>query len=623
MKNAAATNQPQGRRTGNWLLPLLKLRIWLAGKAEKNELQVTLLWAGVVGFLGGVSSVVFRKLTVGLLWLLTRHQGAAVDVFMVLPPWERLVTPAAGGLLAGLTLMLGARLQRSNSSTDYMEAVVVGTGHISARSSFVKVTSAAFSISSGGSIGSEGPLVQLAAVLASLLGRWVHLTPARLRLLVACGAAGGIASAYNAPIGGALFVAEIVLGTLAMESFGPLVFSSVVATLTVRQILGADPLYEISIPSVHLNSNWEIIPHLLLGVGAGLLAPWFLRGLRASERAFAWTKLPQWARLTLGGLIVGALAILHPEVCGNGYTVVNTLLHLHGMGLWNWVLVILALKLLATAATFGSGAVGGVFTPTLFTGASLGYLFGELVQQIWPGTPPVLSVFTLVGMGAFLAATTHAPIMAIIIIYEMTRDYDIILPLMLACVVAHYTAIAIEPASIYSESLKRKGAAFAREQLAAMRVADLMRKDPPTVPEVSRFAEIAENFLTNRYNYLYVVGEGRRFTGAISLHDIKNYLNDPELANIVIARDIVQEGFPTVAPEESLTEALGVFSRHDGERLPVTNNFEDRTLVGSISKTDVLLALAEQSNPLSSTHETVSDGTSSQETVENRKGMAG
>ena len=598
---------PQGRNTGRWLLPLLKLRIWLAGFAEKNELQVTLMWAGVVGFLGGASSVAFRKMTEGMLWLFTQHHGSYVQVFADLPDWQRLLTPALGGLLAGMALLLGARLNRRQSSTDYMEAVVVGTGQISARSSFVKIASAAFSISSGGSIGSEGPLVQLAAVLASMFGRLIKMPPTRLRLLVACGAAGGIASAYKAPIGGALFVAEIVLGTLAMESFGPLVFSSVIATLTVRQLLGSDPLYDLTMPSVQINSNWEMIPHLALGVAAGLAAPPFLRGLRASEKLFARTGLPQWARLALGGLIVGALAIVHPEVCGNGYTVVDTLLHLHGMGLWYWVLAVLVCKLLATASTFGSGAVGGVFTPTLFVGASLGYLFGELVQQVWPGTPPVLSVFTLVGMGAFLAATTHAPIMAIIILYEMTRDYDIILPLMLACVVAHYTSTAFEPASIYSESLQRKGAAFVRQQLAALRVADLMRKDPVAVPEVSRFAEIAENFLTNRFNYLYVVGAGRKFMGAISLHDIKSYLNDPELAGIVIARDIVQEGFPTLAPDESLTEALNVFSHHDGERLPVTSNFEDRTLVGSISKTDVLLALAEQSNPLSSTHEMVKD----------------
>ena len=600
---------PQGRRTGQWLLPLLKLRIWISEFAHHNELQTTLLWAGVIGFLAGGSSVAYRKLTDLVHWLLTGSRSEYVESFQSMEPWLRLVVPTVGGALAGFTLLLGARLNRRKSSTDYMEAIVLGTGQLSARSSFVKCASALFTIASGGSIGREGPLVQLAAVLASLTGRWAKMTTSRLRLLVACGAAGGIASAYNAPIGGALFVAEIILGTLAMESFGPLVFSSVIATLTVRQFLGANPLYEIPRMSVQLHSNWEIFPHLLLGVVAGLLGPWFLRGLRWSERAFAATALPPYARLPVGGLIVGALAILRPEVVGNGYSVIGHLLE--GGWLWKTVLLVLALKLLATAATFGSGAVGGVFTPTLFAGASLGYVFGQGIDAVWPGTvSPVLSVFTLVGMGAFLSATTHAPIMAIILLFEMTLDYEIILPLMLACVVAHYTSTAIEAASIYSESLKRKGAAFVRQQLAALRVADLMKKNPVAVGEVSRFAEIAENFLTNRFNYLYVVGQNRKFKGAISLHDVKNYLNDPELAGIVIARDILRDQFPTLAPEESLTDALNVFSRHDGERLPVMNNFEDRELVGSISKTDLILALAEQSNPLSSTHEAAVAGVS-------------
>ena len=598
---------PQGRRTGNWLLPLLKVRIWLGEFARHNETQTTLVWAGLVGFLAGASSVGFRLLTDIIHAGLTGHDLGHVETFRLLPDWRRLVTPALGGALAGLTLLLGARLNRRKSSTDYMEAIVLGTGNISSRSSFVKCASALFTIASGGSIGREGPLVQLAAVLASLTGRWARMTTSRLRLLVACGAAGGIASAYNAPIGGALFVAEIVLGTLAMESFGPLVFSSVVATLTVRQFLGSNPLYEIPHTSVQIASNWEILPHLLLGLLAGLVAPWFLRGLRWSERAFAATALPTYARLALGGLIVGALSIRSPEVVGNGYSVVGELLQ--GGLVWKSVLVILALKLVATAATFGSGAVGGVFTPTIFVGASLGYIFGQGVDAVWPGhTAPVLNVFTLVGMGAFLSATTHAPIMAIIMLFEMTLDYEIILPLMLACVVAHYVATAVEPASIYSDSLKRKGAAFMRQQLSEMRVADLMKKDPVAVGEISPFAEVAENFLTNRFNYLYVVGDDRRFKGAISLHDVKNYLNEPELANVVIARDIVREGFPTLAPEESLTDALNVFSQHDGERLPVTNNFDDRTLVGSLSKTDLILALAEQSNPLSSTHEVATSG---------------
>ena len=472
-------DDPAAPTSRRWLLPLLKVRIWVSEFAHHNELQTTLFWAGVVGFLGGASSVGFRKLCEGLLWLFTRHVGEYVVTFSQLPDWQRVAVPTLGGLLAGLTLYLGARLNRQKSSTDYMEAIVLGQGMISARSSFVKCASAAFTISSGGSIGREGPLVQLAAVLASLVGRWIKLPTARLRLLVACGAAGGIASAYNAPIGGALFVAEIILGTLSMESFGPLVFSSVIATLTVRQFLGTDPLYEISMPLVRLGSNWEILPHLLLGLVAGLAGPWFLRGLRASEKVFAATKLPPYARLAVGGAMVGGLAIVYPEVCGNGYSVVNALLHTHWV--WQTVLAVLIFKLVATAATFGSGAVGGVFTPTLFTGASIGYLFGLGVRALWPGTPPVVSVFILVGMGALLAATTHAPIMAIIMLFEMTLDYNIILPLMLACVVAHYTASAVEPASIYSESLKRKGAAYVRQQLASLRVADLMKKNPVSV----------------------------------------------------------------------------------------------------------------------------------------------
>ena len=594
---------PAARR---WLLPLLKVRIWVSEFAHHNELQTTLFWAGVIGFLGGASSIAFRKLTEGLLYLFTGGTAGHVAAFAALPPWQRVAIPTVGGALAGLTLFLGARFYRQKSSTDYMEAIVLGQGTVPARSSFVKCASAAFSISSGGSIGREGPLVQLAAVLASLVGRWIGMPTARLRLLVACGAAGGIASAYNAPIGGALFVAEIILGTLSMESFGPLVFSSVIATLTVRYSLGTDPLYDIEQTGNLVISNWLILPQLVLGLVAGFAGPWFLRGLRASERLFALTKLPPYARLALGGAIVGALAIVYPEVCGNGSSVVNKLLR--NEYAWRMVVAVLGFKLLATAATFGSGAVGGVFTPTLFAGASLGYLFGGVVHVLWPGAPPVVTVFVLVGMGALLSATTHAPIMAIIMLWEMTHDYDIILPLMLACVVAHYTASAIEPASIYSESLKRKGAAFMRQQLAALRVADLMKKDPVAVPEISRFTAIAENFLTNRFNYLYVVGEGNKFKGAISLHDVKSYLNDPELASIVIARDIVREKFPTIGMDESLADALGVFSRHDGERLPVTSDFADRTLVGSLSKTDVILALAEQSKPLSSTHEAAVTG---------------
>lgn len=566
----------------------IKLWIWFKEIAHPSDLQVTLFWSGVIGFSGAVCSIAFRYATSITHKILTGSSAPGlVESFGHLPVWRRVVIPALGGLLAGAVISLGARWRGQVTTTDYMEAVVLGDGKISARRSLTKCLSALFTIASGGSIGREGPLVQLASLVASLTGRWRKWSTPRLRLLVGCGAAAGIASAYNAPIAGALFVAEIVLGSVAMEIFGPLVFASVIATLTVRGFLGGTPLYDI--PPFQLKTNWEIIPYLVLGLTTGLIAPWFVRLLHASEQLFVRIKLPVYLKMCLGGLVVGALAVSHPEVCGNGYSAVNSILH--GQLFWQVLIVILIFKVLATCATFGSGAVGGVFTPTLFVGASLGFLFGEAVQHL-PGHSFLNpSAFALVGMGAFLAAATHAPIMAIIMIFELTLDYQIILPLMLACVVGYYTSVSIGKRSIYAEALHRKGAGDYRKQLAELHVRDLMKGDPLTVSPNARFGEIVQKFIASRFNYLYVTDRDR-LIGAISLHDIKNYLNSPELAELVIAGDILHEGFPVVHPTASLTEALERFSKHDGERLPVVAGSKDGKLLGSISKTDVILALA-------------------------------
>jgi CIC family chloride channel protein len=566
----------------------LKWWVWFTEVIHLSDLQITLCWAGIIGFGGALTSIAFRYATSVLHKLMTGSTTPGlVESFMALSWWARLTIPAVGGLLAGLVLYLGTRWRGGVTTSDYMEAVVLGDGKISTRRSMVKCLSAAFTVASGGSIGREGPLVQLSSLVASILGRLRGWSTPRLRLLVGCGAAAGIASAYNAPIAGALFVAEIVLGTVAMEIFGPLVFSSVIATLTIHGFLGADPIY--AIPHFSLHSNWEIVPYLLLGLLAGLAAPWFLRLLDLSEKLVGRSRVPLYLKMCVGGLIVGALAVWYPEVCGNGYNAVNSIL----AGNWGWqiVAVILLCKVLATAATFGSGAVGGVFTPTMFVGASLGYLFGALAAHFPAGLTMNPSAFALVGMGAFLAATTHAPIMAIIMIFELTLDYQIILPLMLACVIGYYTSVSFEKRSIYSEALKRKGAGDYRHQLAELHVRDLMKPDPLTVSPTARFAEIGEKFIANRFNYLYVTEEGR-FLGAISLHDIKNYLNAPELAEVVIAGDIVREDFPIIHPSASLNEALDRFARHVGERLPVVTNHGISRLVGSLAKTDVILALA-------------------------------
>lgn len=570
------------------LLRLLRWRLWIIEKLSPSPWQETLCWAAVAGVLGALSSLVFRGGVDLLHRLMTGDSGGMVDSFRDLEWWQRLAVPAVGGLMAGLVLLFGKRLHRGQSSTDYMEAILIGSGEIPVRATLVKSTAAMFSIASGGSIGREGPLVQLAAVAASWLGRWRKFSAPQLRLLVACGAASGIASAYNAPIAGSFFVAEIILGTIAMESLGPLVVAAVAATLTIRGLSDAHALYRV--PDFTLDSLWEIGPYVGLGLLAGTVGPIFLRSLRRAEQVFALTNLPLPARLMLGGLIVGALAVWVPEVCGNGYSVVVGILN--GQMAWKVLVLVLVCKWIATAASFGSGAPGGVFTPTLFMGATLGYLFGYAVHEVWPLGAADPQAFALVGMGALLAAASHAPIMAIILLFEMTLSYDIIMPLMLCSVVAYYTARGIEDQSLYSEVLKKKAADAPEPVRLPGVVADLVKAQATPVRETARFEAIAREFLDSRQEEIYVTSEAGRYAGAISLHDIKPYLNDASVAAHVIAGDLLRDDVLSVAKNASLAEALRVFAQHPGQTLPVIEA-ESGRLAGILVKNDLLLALLE------------------------------
>ncbi len=570
------------------LLRLLRLRLWVIEKLRPSPWQETLAYAAVAGVMGALVSIGFRWGVDFIHLLLTGKNEAIVVTFEDLEWWQRLAVPAVGGLMAGLVLLFGRRLHRGESSTDYMEAILIGSGELPVKSSLVKSTAAMFSIASGGSIGREGPMVQLAAVASSWLGHWRRLSAPQVRLLVACGAASGIASAYNAPIAGSFFVAEIILGTIAMESLGPLAVAAVAATLTMRTLSDAHTLY--TVPAFTLHSLWEIGPFLVLGVLSGIVAPWFLRSLRKAESLFAWTNLPVWVRLMFGGLAVGLLAIWVPEVCGNGYSVVVSILN--GELAWKILVLVLVCKWIATAASFGSGAPGGVFTPTLFMGAAFGYLFGYGVHTVWPTGAADPRAFALVGMGALLAAASHAPVMAIIMLFEMTLSYDIIMPLMLCSVVAYYTARGIEDQSLYSEALSKK-AAVEPQATAALPgvVADLVRGQATSIPLTARFEEIANQFLTSRQEEIYVTNEGR-YAGMVSLHDIKPYLSDPEVATHVIAEDVRRDDTPTVAPSATLADALRVFAQCAGQTLPVVDP-QSRHLAGILVKNDLLLALLE------------------------------
>ncbi|MBK7875744.1 MAG: ClcB-like voltage-gated chloride channel protein [Planctomycetes bacterium] len=568
---------------------VLALRLWLAERFRPGEATVMLAWAALVGVLGGLSGPAFRRAAQGVQWLLTQNGTSLLSAAQSLAWWQRLLVPAIGGLVAGLVLQHGMRLARGNKARDYMEAVTVGDGVIRARPALVRIVSSLFSVASGGSIGREGAMSQLAALLASQVGKLGRLPRARLRLLVACGGAAGIASAYNAPIGGALFVAEVVLGSIAMESFGPLVVSAVISTIVTRATLGDLPLFQIQ--AFEFVSAFEIATYLGLGLVAGTMAPLFLWLLEQSTRFFHSWRVPLWARLTLGGLIVGAISIQHPYVWGNGYEAL--LLILKTDWVWSALLMLLGFKLVATLATVGSGAVGGVFTPTLLVGAALGALYGGPVHALFPNVTGGPQAYAVVGMGAFLAATTHAPLTAMVILFDMTLSHDVVLPLMLACVAAYGASKALRKDSIYARVLHQDEGDEPEKRLATMLVRDLVKPDPPCVREKDRFDLITATFARHQHHNLYVVDDGGRFRGVIPLHEIKPYLHDERLASIVIAQDLLIEQFPMVGPDSTLEEALAKFSKHPGERLPVVEP-EGGWLVGSITKTDLLLTLAHE-----------------------------
>ena len=566
---------------------LTRLRLRLSERFRLSEIHTMLIWAALVGFVGALATIAFREAIRALEWLVTRHTGGLVEIAEILPWYLRIAFPAIGGVVAGLLLQLSRRWAYKDVSSDYMEAISIGDGRIPVRQALARSASSLFSVASGGSIGREGSMVHLAAMCASLIGRIARFGPARLRLLVACGAAAGITSAYSAPIGGALFVSEIVIGSIAMESFGPLVVASVVANITMRELTGYAPPYQMpAFPSV---VGPEVPIFAALGLLAGAAAPQFMRALQLAKAGFGRLGLPLPVRLGLGGLIVGLISARVPEVWGNGYSVVNLLLH-HDW-LWSMVLLVLVSKIVTTAATTGSGAIGGVFTPTLFVGASLGLLFGQGVHALWPQATSMPFAYAIVGMGAFLAGATHAPLMAILMIFEMTLSYQVVLPLMLACVAAYFVARAVREESMYEVTVHRNKEERALARWRGLQISELIKPAVPTVPASAGFDQIERAFLEHPVRFVYVVDEAGRFGGVVSLHEIKQRLLAPQGANSPTAGELMRSEFAVLTPETALGDALQMFLTQGTERLPVVSSAADRQLLGVVSKSDLLLEI--------------------------------
>jgi CIC family chloride channel protein len=553
-------------------------RLRLAERLRPLAWQRMLAIAAVIGMLGGLSTIGFRELIrLTERWVYGDASGSLVLIARGLTWWQRILVPTTGGVLAGLLLAWARRQPEHDKGGDYMEAVALGTGDLGARASLLRALSAAATVASGGAIGREGPMVQLAALCGSLIGRWREVPVPRRRLYVACGASAGIATAYNAPIAGAMFVAEIVLHSLAIESVGPLIVAAVAANIVVGAWTDYAPVYHM--PAIVLGHGAPTVVLAALGLIAGLLAPAYLALLDGSRALFGRWHGPLWQKLAAGGLLAGAISVFHPGVWGNGYSVVNAVLQ--GTWIWQALAMILVLKLLAVAATVGSGAVGGIFTPTLFAGAVVGALFGAAMQAWQPGLVPIPAAVA-VGMGAFLAACTHAPLMSILMLFEMTESYSIVVPLMAACVLGYSVSRLLRERSIYSSA----GDAVRHAPVLVM-AADLLRDDPPVVRMGQTMLELEQIFRRRRWQHVYVIDDAAAFLGAVSLHDFAPAFSAAsDLSQSWPAR-LLRTDYPSVRSTAPAWQVLETFAAHPGERLPVLD--QGGRLAGYLTKTDLML----------------------------------
>jgi len=503
----------------------------------------------------------------------------------------KIAVPALGGLLVGPLVYFFAREARGHGVPEVMKAVALRGGVIRGRIVAIKALASSLSIGTGGSVGREGPIVQIGSAFGSSLGQLMGLNTMGIRTLVGCGAAAGISATFNAPIAGAIFAAEIIVGHFAVTQFTPIVISSVVATVASRFFLGNYPAFQV--PEFQIVSPFELLPYLATGVLAGLVAVAFIRTLSFTEVAFERLRIPEYLKAAVGGVIVGVIGLQLPQVFGVGYTTIS--LALAGTLSAVTMAALVATKIVATSVTIGSGGSGGIFAPSLFLGAMLGGVVGTLVNQYFPGATASSGAYALVTMGAVVAATTHAPISAIIIIFELTQTIDIIPALMSACVVSSLVSQLLSRDSIYTSKLRRQGVDLEESAdpnvLKSLYVRDVIDEQPEVISESANFQAILDLVVQSDHAQYFVQNDQGRLLGAISLSEVRRLIYEQEaLRHLVVAGDLVDTRHPSVTADNDLAVVMQIFSGTRLDEIAVVDAVDPTSLLGTVSEKDIVEA---------------------------------
>lgn len=570
-----------GTKAARWLINNIS---WL----KASERRILIILSIVVGVGGGLGAVVFRWL-IGFFHKIFFDYGTLL--FTQLTPYHKYLIPLiplVGGLLVAPITYRLAKEARGHGVPEVMLAVALRGGIIRPVVTLAKSIASSICIGSGGSAGREGPIVQIGSALGSTVGQMFKMSGERVKILVGCGAAAGISATFNAPIAGVLFALEIILGDFTMYAFSPVILSSVIANVISRSIVGNYPAF--MVPQYHLASFWEMPMYLVLGLVAGGFSVLFVKVLYKSEDFFESMKINNLLKPALGGLVLGIIGIFYPQIFGVGYEAIDAALHEQTL---IGVLVLLAfLKIIATSLTLGSGGSGGIFAPSLFMGAMLGGFFGSVANIVFPGMTASYGAYALVGMSAVVAGTTHAPITAMLIIFEMTGDYRIILPLMLASVVSTLVANKLMQDSIYTMKLSRRGISLKagkdKTLLEGIMVQEVMTKSWQYLPQNMPLSQLLQFVEQSTENVFPVQNQKAELIGILTLQDIRSVVTKRVLEDLVIVEDIISHNYPSVTPDENLGSALAKFELRDLEGLPVVDKHNPRKLVGILRRADII-----------------------------------
>lgn len=503
-----------------------------------------------------------------------------------------ILIPAIGGLLVGLIAKHFEKSPPIEGIPSVIDSVASKGGIIKGRVAVIKTILNALSIGTGGAGGKEGPIVQIGASIGSAFGQYLSSSPDRLKILVGCGAAAGLSAAFNTPLGGALFATEIIMRTFNARTFSPIIIASVFGTVLSRSFIGAEPA--LRVPDYALTSNYEFFLYTALGILAGFASIYFIKSFFFIEEKFIrMKKTPVYLKPAIGGLFVGLIGLFLPGVYGFSYALIDR--SLFNQAPFIMLVLLFFFKPIATGFTIGSGGNGGTFAPSLFTGAMLGGAFGQIVNYLFPEISAPAGAYALVGMAAVVAGVVHAPLTALIMVFEMTNNYTIILPLMLTIIISMVVSKSISKGSLYTIKFEKEGKIldiFGRKIriLKNIKVSELIEKDIDVVYDYYNFNQIIDVFKKSKLNSILVKGNTGKLIGQIFFQDIRDVILEEETRDItsfIIARDFMTNIVASISTEKNCEEALSIMENYDLDGLPVLTE-QSGELIGIILKDTIL-----------------------------------